>query len=172
MSYNKIWNQNCEFGKINEEKHFDIIKRAFDRNLIKSNNRYDKFDYYSDDTLVELKSRNNEYNKYPTTMIGIVKITYGLKTGKKCIFVFSFTDGLYYWIMNDEDLKNFDVKKGGTNKRGKEEFSNYLYIPIEKLTKIDDKPPNNNCLIMDRNIFIDSDICNINKNLIQMSMDC
>ena len=47
------------------------------------------FDFYNDDYLVELKSRRNNYDKYPTTMIGKNKIDKAAREQfKKCIFCF------------------------------------------------------------------------------------
>lgn len=181
---NPIKKANLEKGEKAENKYFNLFKRVFDSNLLKSKNKYDKFDFYSDYTLLELKSRNNEYKKYPTTMIGMNKILFGINSKKICYFVFEFTDGLYYWLMNEKDIEEFDIAKGGTTKRGEIEIKNYLYIPIEKLIKItDDEPPSPqqilinklrtntifDCQIMDPNIYCDY---GISKNLINMSMDC
>lgn len=95
---------------------------------------FDVFDYYNDEYLVELKTRRNEYNKYPTTMIGLNKIIEARKELKKCIFCFKFTDGLYYHIF-DKNI-DYEIKKGGRSDRGCFEIKDYVYININQLIKI------------------------------------
>ena len=93
------------------------------------------FDYYNEHYLVELKARRNDYNKYPTTMVGKNKIDKaGREHYKKCMFCFKFFDGLYYHIY-DPTIK-YQVKKGGRCDRGCPEIKDYVYIPIELLTKV------------------------------------
>jgi hypothetical protein len=52
---NPIKKANLEKGEKAENKYFSLFRRVFDSNLIKSKNKYDKFDFYSEYTLLELK---------------------------------------------------------------------------------------------------------------------
>ena len=136
-------------GKEAEDKLYDLFKIVFDSELIKDENKYAIFDFYSNKTLVELKSRNNNFNDYKTTMVGMNKVNYGIKSKKNVYFVFEFLDGLYYWKLDYKELSEFEIKTGGTIARGRNEFSSYLYIPIYKLKKItnNNTPPNTENII-------------------------
>lgn len=88
-------------------------------------------------TYYEHKGRRNEYNKYSTTMIGSNKIDFINKhPDNDYVFIFGFTDGNYYIKYNKELFDNFEIKKGGRLDRGRPEIKDYLYIPIEQLSKI------------------------------------
>ena len=92
---------------------------------------YDIFDYYNDTYLVELKSRNNHYSKYPTTMVGYNKLVAADKSNKVVLFFFKFTDGLYYHKYNP--LIEYTIQTGGRCDRGRPEYKKYCYIPINFL---------------------------------------
>tara|TARA_R110001632_G_scaffold202615_3_gene325781 strand:- start:215 stop:679 length:465 start_codon:yes stop_codon:yes gene_type:complete len=86
-------------------------------------------DFYSDKYEGELKSRNNEYSKYPTTMIGENKLL-NHKEDKKYRYYFLFTDGLYRWKYNKDQ---YTVKKAGRFDRGGAEVKRHAFIKIEDL---------------------------------------
>ena len=92
--------------------------------------------------MIELKSRRNEKNKYPDTMIGLNKITCAINEydTKKFIFAFNFIDGLYYYEFNKDDMANGNIRKGtgGRCDRGKAEYSQYCYIKNDILIKIEE----------------------------------
>lgn len=131
--YKEKFNKDFKFGLKQEDLLFDTIKRL-DSDLVKTGARA-IFDYESEKTLVELKSRNNTYNKYPTTMVGYNKIQYANKLNKDTYFCFNFTDGLYYYKYNKND--KLDFGRGGRCDRGREEYKDYCYIPIEYLRKFE-----------------------------------
>ena len=81
---------------------------------------------------IELKTRNNTYNKYPSTMVGYnkIKIAEEDNTDKKYKFLFLFKDGLYCW---DFEKDKYTIKTGGRRDRGLYEYKQYAYIPIEEL---------------------------------------
>jgi len=123
-----------EMGKTNEDNVLFKINSFFNDNIVKSTSRYNKYDYKGDEYYYELKTRNNNYETFPTTLIPYNKIM----TNKKQIFLFDFKDGLYYieyipTVFNDFELKNFVRNK-------RIDFNDtihlYYYIPIEKLKKI------------------------------------
>lgn len=124
------------FGVKSELDCFDAIKNFIDCDLKRSEKRGATFDFYSDNSLVELKTRKNNYRTYPTTMVGYNKIEYANKFPEKNIyFVFKFLDGLYYYKYNKDDKLDFGL--GGRRDRGRDEIKDYCYIPIELLKKID-----------------------------------
>ena len=93
------------------------------RNKRKGNNKF-----------IELKSRNNEKNKYLTTMVGYNKIMKASELEEDVYFFFSFTDGIYYWKY-DRNI-DLEIKKGGRYDRGCSEINDYAFIPVNILQKI------------------------------------
>lgn len=134
MSYIKT---DLEFGIKSELNNFNIFRQHFqDNSLLPSKSRTALFDFEGEKICVELKTRRNVYNKYPTTMIGKNKIDYCKDKDKDFYFCFAFLDGLYFWKYNTNDLDKFSYCKGGRFDRGRAEINNYAYIPIEMLSKI------------------------------------
>jgi len=122
------------FGYNGEDEVLPIIKNFFKRNIYKTDDRYNKYDFKDDIYCYELKTRRNTYNYYPTTLISCDKIT-----NNKIICLFKFTDGLYY-IEYDKELFNTFEKKPyvrGNNQYYENVKKDYFFIPIEKLIKIE-----------------------------------
>lgn len=123
-------------GKNSEEKYLPSLQKAFDDNtLTHTKLKTDIFDYVGENKYIELKTRSFENTKYPDTMIGLNKIQYAKQNpDKEYYFVFSFTNGLYYWKYNEDDKLNY--RKGGRTDRGYSEIKQYAYIPIHLLNYI------------------------------------
>ena len=152
----RSFKKDYEFGKKSEVNVFDLIQRYFKDNIKKIKKTTEVFDFEGDRYIYELKSRTNAYNTYPTTLLGYNKIING---NKEQIFLFSFTDGLYYIKYDETEFNTYEKKLFVRNKRTdyKDVLKLYIYIPIEKLIKIEfveyeyeyiSKPKqNNNCLV-------------------------
>jgi len=123
-----------EMGTKNEDKVLIQINSFFNDNIVKSTSKISKYDYKGDEYYYELKTRNNNYKTYPTTLIPYNKIM----TNKKQIFLFDFKDGLYYIEYNPDVFNDFELKYFVRNQRidYNDIMSMYYYIPIEKLKKI------------------------------------
>lgn len=121
------------FGLGKENEILPVIRTFFKRDIEKSTSKFEKFDYKDDKYKYELKSRKNEYNKYPTTIICNDKVI-----TDKLIFLFNFTDGLYYIKYSKSKFDKFEKKLFVRNKRSdfKDLEKDYIFIPIEKLKKI------------------------------------
>lgn len=112
-------------GVINEDIVLPQIKKYFNRDIKKLNERYGKYDFVCDNYKYELKSRNNELNKYPTTMIAVDKLD------KNVILLFKFTDDKLAFIeYNEEQFKSYEKKLFTKYTIPKE----HIYIPIKDLT--------------------------------------
>lgn len=124
--------QDYYFGLDQEEKVLPIIRNFFNRDIQKSINKFERFDYSDEKYKYELKSRNNTYNKYLTTLICADKIS------KNSIFLFNFLDGLYYIKYRKSKFNKFEKKLFVRNKRYdyNDKQKDYIYIPIEYLKKI------------------------------------
>jgi hypothetical protein len=127
-----------EFGKQNENNM--LPKLSFFGEVIPMDDPYAPFDFRTKNkkTFIELKTRNNAKDKYPTTMVSQSKVNIAKEYPKKTfIFCFKFTDGLYY-IYYDKDLfDTFEASQGGRTDRGRDEFNTYCFIPVSKLLKMD-----------------------------------
>jgi hypothetical protein len=128
-----------KFGSSQEKSLLPVINSYFGLNL-KSLKRYDVFDFADENTLVELKSRRTPKAQFPTTIVGKNKLDYAEQSGKVVYFIFSFSDGLFYWKY-DSTLIGDKVKfaKGGRFDRGRPEVKDYAYIPVDLLIEIEEK---------------------------------
>jgi len=124
-----------DFGKEQENKAEEYIQTYFKQTTLKKLSKFNKFDFEGDTALFEVKTRRNNYNKYPTTMIGYNKILACKKCEKDVYFIFQYLDGNYYYKYSIDE--SFEIKKAGRFDRGRPETDYYYYIPIEKLIKID-----------------------------------
>lgn len=127
-----MFQKDLDFGFKAEDDLFSRIKDKYGDNICKTEKNC-RVDYSDDDVLIELKSRRNTYNKYPTTMISKSKIDYMMKSGKKSICLFNFLDGVKEIEITPEIISQFELKKGGRFDRGRPELNQYYYIPIELL---------------------------------------
>ena len=132
---NRNFNQDYEFGKKNEKEILPIIREFFDDDIKLIKYTYSTYDYLGKKAKYELKSRTNEINDYPTTLIPYLKTKciFG-----KLIFLFKFTDGLYYIEYDKEEFNKFECKLFVRNKRN--DYNDYpqfyYFIPNDKLKLI------------------------------------
>ena len=132
-----------EYGAKREKSLLSTLEKYFKIKLLKTD-KYNEFDYVSVSTdefevpryYIELKSRRNTKNQYPTTMVGYNKFEKGyslIKEGRKIYFVFDFTDQISYYQLSEN---TFEIKNGGRTDRGYDEIKKYVYIPSEQLINI------------------------------------
>ena len=135
MSYSDV---DTAYGLEQENQFYEVLKNKFDNTLLKTNNKYELFDFIGDNCFIELKSRRNEHDKYKDTMISCNKLLFARHCGKDCYFVFNFTDGLFYYKFDKMDYDTGVIRSayGGRDDRGKDEKKPYCYINIKLLRKI------------------------------------
>jgi len=128
-----IYKKDCKFGNDCEDTLFSKIREKYGEDIIKTS-RYDTFDYENATTQIELKNRRCKHNTYPSMMIGLNKLKKAEQTKKnrKTIFLFNFTDGLYYW---NYDKEQYYTAYGGRKDRGIDERKTTGFIPIEHLRR-------------------------------------
>ena len=132
-----MFKKDYNFGKLNEIKLLNTLQTFFNDSEIESLDNYNSFDFKGRNKFIELKSRNNTYDKYPTTMIGCNKLNDARNYDNlnfDVYFVFNFIDGIYYWKFTPEN--KLVKQKGGRVDRGKNEIKDYYYIPITNLSKL------------------------------------
>ena len=86
------------YGKQSENKNLQIIKDYFNEDIEILNYRYSQYDFKStkSNTIYELKTRRNNYNDYPTTIISNDKINDEYNN----IFIFGFKNNQLNMIKN------------------------------------------------------------------------
>jgi hypothetical protein len=135
MSYYNKFNNDYEKGISNEDRVIEFLNKDNTDKFCKCSKNYE-FDFMNTQYTIELKSRRNNYSKYPSTMCGYNKLLIAEDNPDNTYkFLFLFTDGLYEWEYNKDE---FTVKKGGRKDRGKCEYKDYAYINISKLKLLSD----------------------------------
>jgi len=129
MAFNRDYN----FGKQQEIQILPKINEFFKDDIKPAVGQYSKHDFEGKTHLYELKSRTCKFNSYTTTILPADKV---IKTRKQ-IFIFNFTDGLYYIEYDEEAWKDIEIAsfrrfRIGVNDKEKP----YYHIPITLLKKI------------------------------------
>jgi hypothetical protein len=126
------------FGIESEKQLLTKLQTQFDSNLKLSSSNYSLFDYESNLTYVELKTRRCTKHYYRSTIVGVNKIDRALDLKRlhiniKIYFVFKFIDYICYWQFDEIEMNSFLKSIKTRNDRHKRETAQYLEIPINKL---------------------------------------
>ena len=132
----KKFNIDMNFGLQKEIELLPTLKSYFKDETLNRLEQNNVFDYVGNNKFIELKSRNNNYNKYPTTMIGYNKVIKASKINEDVYFVFCFFDGLYYYKYDKEQKLEIKYNHCSRIDRWIRETNNYCFIPIDLLIKI------------------------------------
>jgi hypothetical protein len=129
-----VLNNDYQFGTKNEVSVINYLEKYFRENITKSKDRYCAYDAFSENTKYEIKSRRNKYSTYPTTIVAVNKI----RTTGRLVFVFHFTDGLYYIEYSEDTFSNFKVQNvSAIRKGGFKTETPHFFIPIDSLQRIE-----------------------------------
>ena len=128
-----------KFGYKSEDDLIQLLNESFNDNFRNTKdiygNEYCNYDFEGlDGRRVELKSRRNKYDDYPTTIIPIHKCTSMNLIPN--LFVFNFTDGIYYIEWNKNKFETYDKKIIQYNRLGRTDKNEYYLIPIDDLIKL------------------------------------
>lgn len=127
------------FGLKKEEEILPILNTFFNTTFRNTKDLYDNcmcnYDYESNDGMrVELKSRRNRLNTYETTLIPVHKcVDINLCPN---LFIFNFTDGLYFTEWNTNRFNTYETKMIEVKRKNRYENTLHYLIPITDLTKI------------------------------------
>ena len=129
--------QDKQNGEESELKNRNIFNSFFNDNF-KKLSEFHPLDFEGDNYFLEVKTRTNKYNQYPTSLIPASKINYCKKQNKETYFIFVFTDDIYYIKYDEQLFKNFEVKPFKRPDRidHTDKLQNYYYIPIINLSKL------------------------------------
>jgi|TARA_R110001599_G_scaffold319702_2_gene529578 hypothetical protein len=129
--------KDLQFGLEAEDKILSILQNKVDINITPTP-QFHSFDYFcsSTKTYYELKTRRVKHDTYPDTMCGACKLKFAKEHPEnKYVFLFNFTDGLYYHNWKEDKL--YDIKIGGRYDRGRPELNEYFYIKKNDLAKFE-----------------------------------
>ena len=131
----KVLNADLAFGLPKEDPVIKTLSSYFTEDIKKAEYKYSPYDASSETTKYEIKSRRNRYSQYPTTIIPCDKCE-RIK-GDRLVFVFNFTDGLYYIVYNKEQFAKYEVKEvEAVRQGGIRTLKPHYFIPIIDLTHI------------------------------------
>lgn len=137
----RTFKKDYEAGKKQETQIKNELANFFNETITPTTNMYEKYDYYSETKVYEIKSRFFNYSRYPTTLLAQDKI---FKTQMTQIFIFNFTDGIYYIEYNPKLFRQFPLQPFKRNQRA--DFNDieklYYHIPITNLKKMKQEPEN------------------------------
>jgi len=113
--------------------------RILDPSLKKTRCATHPFDFVNPTStcFVELKTRSNAKDKYPTTMVSQSKIKWANEYyPADFYFAFKFTDGLFYIKYDSGLFATFEVAQAGRFDRGRPELNQYCFIPVNHLVPL------------------------------------
>lgn len=105
-----ILNNDLSFGLPKEDPVIKTLSQFFKEEITRATFQYSPFDASSKNTKYEIKSRRNTYSRYPTTIVPVSK-TKNLSVNDRLVFVFNFTDGLYYIEYNSNTFSRYNIKQ-------------------------------------------------------------
>ena len=120
------------FGLRKQPLVVELLTNCFDEPISETKHKYDA---YSTTTKYEIKSRRCRSNTFLTTIIPVHKVR---NVTDRLVFLFHFTDGLYYIVFDNELFKTFKqetityYRTGGLN-----EPVLHFMIPVEQLQRIE-----------------------------------
>ncbi len=87
----------------------------------------------------EVRTRTNEYRRYPTYIVDWDKLVKGLVKAKPLgvpfLLVVGFTDGVYGWMV--DGIEELDVRPGGRSDRGDPNDQDMVaHIPMRRFAKL------------------------------------
>jgi len=123
------------FGLRKQPLVVELLTNFYDGPLTETKHKFCRYDAFSTTTKYEIKSRRCRYNTFLTTIIPIHKVR---NVTERLVFVFHFTDGLYYIVYDKDLFETFEQetityhRTGGLN-----EPVLHFMISIKHLTRID-----------------------------------
>ena len=131
----EILNADLLFGLSAEEKVINKLSVKFNESIKKTEEQYCRYDALGETgTKYEIKTRRNNMNAFPTTIIPIHKTA----VNGRLVFVFNFTDKLAYIEYNETKFREFKVSDiSAIRKGGLRTSIPHFHIPINQLTILD-----------------------------------
>lgn len=129
-----------KFGAGNELSTIEVLNSFFGTTFRNTKDIYGtpyyQYDFENGDKsiCVEMKSRRNRYDTYPTTIVPVSKANDNVG---RYVFVFQFTDGIYFIDYNKEKFSKYETRMINTYRKGiVDKPKPHFCIDIRDLTKI------------------------------------
>jgi hypothetical protein len=123
------------YGCHNEPIVIHHLSKYFNEPIEKTKDRYCLYDAFSNTTKYEIKSRRCKSTTFATTIIPIHKVI--ANDDVRLVFVFHFTDGLFYIVYDKDVFDKFEKKHITAYRQG---IANipvlHYFIPVSQLIEI------------------------------------
>jgi len=166
----KIKDENIPYvimGAINEKKITPYIKKRYGENMeiltsMIDSSHYNTIDYMDKITgdKVEVKSRSCGLKAYKDTLVGDNKVQEYKKLiaeGKRCWFVFVFTDGSYEWEYTTANYEKNEIEQKARGMQSIRTANSNYKAPTDKYTPFNPNKPHLYILI--NNLSLLCDVC-------------
>lgn len=143
------YHQDYDHGVRSEKECHPYIEKYLEQAVTASENRYAKFDWANETTLVELKTRRMcRRDRWPSAYVGKSKWDEGLASPKDVYFFFRYADGLHVYKQDEEDT--FSVSMVANRNRDRYTRANpCINIPVSRLQFVSEVPPPSNVVHLD-----------------------
>jgi hypothetical protein len=94
---------------------------------------YSPYDYRKNGVRIELKTRNNSSDRYPTTMIGLSKVRHAESFSGKYYFSLRLQMASSTFDMMKTCFQEFQTGLDWRSDRGTVESNTYVHIPVDAL---------------------------------------
>ena len=131
--------EELQFGLMGEISLKEKIQEYFNTNKLIKLDTYHPFDFKSSTTYFEIKTRRTLKDSYKSTIIGKNKFEFAENNSTnfmKFYFIFQFTDGLYYYKYEKNDVNIYDTTIIKRYDRNSQYLKMHILLPNEKLIKI------------------------------------
>ena len=127
--------RDLKFGYKSECELLPLFKKKYGDNIKKSTDKYSFFDFYDDNSLLELKTRRITHNQYSTAICNLSKIEKLFNDKRKAFLIFSYLDGVFE-ISITENYKDWKTSTQTRRDRGRVESSVVCLIPYSEMKKL------------------------------------
>jgi hypothetical protein len=126
------YEQSYQFGKSQESRILPVITEFFKREVQEYPDRYAHHDFFDAEYDYELKSRTNNLNAYPDTMITMNKLQ---ELTKPLILLFNYKDCLCYIKYDEDRFAGYRKQMFARSQRDCDK-KEHIFIPITDLEVI------------------------------------
>ncbi len=143
--HTEVAGRDRKYGDAYEVKFNKLINTWFDCPFEKERSGWGTIDFFNKDNkvAVEVKRRRINKGQFYDIIIGYNKYRAArklMRKGYKVYFFWKFKDRLCFWNVPTILPDYVKIAKGGTYRRGNNETSDCLYIPMDKLEDWKDFP--------------------------------
>jgi len=130
----RSYENDVAYGLQNQPVVVKQLSKHFNESITSTVHRYCQYDAFSPTTKYEIKSRRCKSSTYDTTIVPVHKVK-GID--ERLVFVFHFTNGLFYIVYDKEVFDKFEKRNVTTYREGIENLPVlHYFIPVKELIEI------------------------------------